>query len=277
MQRVSRVFVNHMLGVYTLRFDDNNGGKHTIANGVGCDSVMQVRSVLSTELAVFETMRSYFSSSGTVVFSFDEHLERLRISAGLMSLPMPTIDLIASEVSEVAVGDRSIRVVLGNDGCRLVESLPFDFTRVGRPVSLGIFEVDDAPDFPSTAKHSCRSAWTDSARHQGVDEVLLVSSKGEILEANNSNVFAVVDGKLVTPPLDGRQLKGVTRQRVIELAISLGIHVQERPILLSDPFYELFLTSSLKEVAPVSSLCGQTMKSGAVTSTLQESFSTLYI
>ena len=215
MQPVSQVSVNHMLGVHTLRFDDTNGDTITVANGVNGDSKMQVRGALMSEKVVFETMRSYFSSSGTVVFCLEEHLERLRISAGLMSVPMPEIDRLTAEISEVAVGDRSIRVTLGEGGSRLVESSPCDFSRVGLPVSVGTFEVDDSPKFPSTAKHGYRSAWSDSASLQGVDEVLLVSSKGEILESNNSNVFAVVGGKIVTPPLDGRQLAGVTRQSVI--------------------------------------------------------------
>ena len=56
----------------------------------------------------------------------------------------------------------------------------------------------------------------------------------------------------------------------------MGLQVQEGALLLSDPFDELFLTSSLKEVAPVSSICGKALKSGSVTVRLQKSFSTLY-
>ena len=47
---------------------------------------------------------------------------------------------------------------------------------------------------------------------------LIVDADGAVLEASRANLFAVRDGALFTPPLDGRILPGVTRARVIEIA-----------------------------------------------------------
>tara|TARA_B110000037_G_C17083208_1_gene490862 strand:- start:691 stop:1524 length:834 start_codon:yes stop_codon:yes gene_type:complete len=277
MQSNSRVFVNHLLGVDTLLFDDTNTGRLTIAVGLNGGLVHQFREAIMEGKNVFETMRSYTSSAGSVVFCMDEHLDRLARSAELLSVIMPDKNILVAEIAQIAAGDSSIRVTLGERGARLVESYPMDFSRVGRPVTVGTYEVADEPEFPSIAKHGFRSAWSDSASSQGVDEVLLVSSRGEILEANNSNVFAVIGGQIVTPPLDGRQLAGVTRRRIIEVALGMGLQVQERSLLLSEHFDELFLTSSLKEVAPVYSVCGKRLRAGSLTATLHQGFSQLYI
>jgi branched-chain amino acid aminotransferase len=266
-----------MLGVNTLRFDDKNKRRVTIAEGVNNRSISQFRTAVLNGKNVFETMRSYYSSNNSVVFCLAEHLERLRRSAELMTVPMPETGRLVTEISEAAVGDCAVRVTLGEGGERIVEASPFDFGRVGRPVKVGIYEVDDSPEFPSTAKHGFRSAWAESAKRQLVDEVLLVSSRGEILEANNSNVFAVIDGQVVTPPLDGRQLEGVTRRCVIELALGMGLQVQERRLLVGEHFDELFLTSSLKEVAPVTSIAGRALTGGPVTAKLHQGFSALYV
>ncbi|MGB7686431.1 MAG: aminotransferase class IV, partial [Solirubrobacterales bacterium] len=62
---------------------------------------------------------------------------------------------------------------------------------------------------------------------------LLVTDEGEVLEASRGNIFTVRDGRVLTPPLDGRILPGVARARVIEIAAECGIEVEEEPIALS--------------------------------------------
>jgi para-aminobenzoate synthetase/4-amino-4-deoxychorismate lyase len=91
---------------------------------------------------------------------------------------------------------------------------------------------------------------------------LLVSEEGEVLEASRGNVFVVRDGKLLTPPLDGRILPGVARARVIELAAELGIEVAAEPILLSElrGYDEVFLTGSVRGVEPVRALDGEDLQ-----------------
>jgi len=88
---------------------------------------------------------------------------------------------------------------------------------------------------------------------------LLVTEEGEVLEASRGNVFAVRDGRVLTPPLDGRILPGVARSRVIELAAELGIEVGEEPIRLSEmrDFEEVFLTGSVRGVEPARGLDGE--------------------
>jgi branched-subunit amino acid aminotransferase/4-amino-4-deoxychorismate lyase len=112
---------------------------------------------------------------------------------------------------------------------------------------------------PGAVKHGCRAAWFLAARAADVDEVLLVDLDGHILEASRSNVFAVIDGTLVTPPLDGRKLAGVTREALLTAALGAGIDIQERAIRVNEDFDEFYLASTLKELAPVVEMDGRKM------------------
>jgi para-aminobenzoate synthetase / 4-amino-4-deoxychorismate lyase len=91
---------------------------------------------------------------------------------------------------------------------------------------------------------------------------LLVTEEGEVLEASRGNFFAVRDGRLLTPPLDGRILPGVARARVLEIATELGIEVEERPIGMDEvsSFDEVFLTGSVRGVEPVRALDGEDLQ-----------------
>jgi para-aminobenzoate synthetase / 4-amino-4-deoxychorismate lyase len=87
---------------------------------------------------------------------------------------------------------------------------------------------------------------------------LVVDIDGSVLEAARANVFAVRDGALFTPPLDGRILPGVTRARVIELAKSAAIPVHERPLRRNDLLRadEVLLSGSVRGIERVDSLDG---------------------
>jgi para-aminobenzoate synthetase/4-amino-4-deoxychorismate lyase len=84
-------------------------------------------------------------------------------------------------------------------------------------------------------------------------EPLLCDLDGLVLEAARANVFVVEDGaRIVTPPLDGRILPGVTRARVLELARELGLEVASEPLDLGrlSRADEIFVTGSLGGVEP---------------------------
>jgi branched-chain amino acid aminotransferase len=81
---------------------------------------------------------------------------------------------------------------------------------------------------------------------------ILYCPEGEITEATSSNAFMVIDGKIVTAPLE-RVLSGVTRGFVMEVAREAGYRVEERcPKTDELPrAAEFFITGSVKEILPV--------------------------
>lgn len=199
----------------------------------------------------FETFRTY----GSVPFRLTEHLDRLDASCGQMELP-PQRAEVEAEIRSFLFDDAVYRVTLTGGGRRVLHIFGVDASRIGAPVTSAMFPFSPAGSLPGTVKHGSRAAWMLAARQLGVTEVLFVDD-GRILEANRSNVFAVIGGELWTPPLDGRQLAGITRQAMIEAADQAGLSLREEPLVSDAPFEELYLSSTLKELAPVVLLNGQ--------------------
>jgi branched-chain amino acid aminotransferase len=97
----------------------------------------------------------------------------------------------------------------------------------------------------------------------GVEEGLLVSPDGAVLEGLSSNFFAVLEGTLRTE--EERALIGVTRSLVLEVAESL-MPVERRAVRRDDlpRLDEAFLTSVSREVLPVVRIDGRPVGDGRV-------------
>ncbi|MGH7295129.1 MAG: aminotransferase class IV, partial [Polyangiaceae bacterium] len=98
----------------------------------------------------------------------------------------------------------------------------------------------------------------------GADEVVLLDAEGHVAEAPTANVFVVIGGELLTPPL-GRILDGITRDSVLAVARAEGIPAREVPLSRQDleRADEVFLAASSFPVAPVASVNGVATKHGA--------------
>jgi len=103
-----------------------------------------------------------------------------------------------------------------------------------------------------------------AARHQAF-EGLFVNADGFVTEGTTTNVFAWRGKRLSTPPIAGI-LPGITRRMIIELATADGIRVAEQPLRVDDLLDadEVFLTSSLAEVVPVTAVNARNIGDGAV-------------
>ncbi|MEW6039702.1 MAG: D-amino acid aminotransferase [Pseudomonadota bacterium] len=98
---------------------------------------------------------------------------------------------------------------------------------------------------------------------KGCAEAVLVRD-GHVTEGTASNVFAVIDGVIVTPPKGPELLPGITRDLVLELAQADGLKARELRIGL-DEFRgaeEIWITSSTREVLPVVELDGRPVGQG---------------
>lgn len=84
-------------------------------------------------------------------------------------------------------------------------------------------------------------------------ELLLCAGDGAILETARANIFVVRDEGVYTPALDGRNLPGTARARVIEILHEAGIPVFQRRMTLDDltAATEVFVTNALRGVVPV--------------------------
>nr|WP_136252352.1 aminotransferase class IV [Ningiella ruwaisensis] len=99
----------------------------------------------------------------------------------------------------------------------------------------------------------------------GTDEVILYNDKKEITEAAACNVFIVKDDVIYTPPLDNQKLPGITRRIILDaLEKAGGFDVREQIVPLSalNDCDELWITSSSKEIGPVTKIDGRVLGDG---------------
>jgi branched-chain amino acid aminotransferase len=105
------------------------------------------------------------------------------------------------------------------------------------------------------------------ARKKGAYEAIMLDHRDMITEGASSNIFVVVGGVLLTPAPDVGILKGVTRGVVLSLAGEAKIRVLEVPLtpsVLTESADEAFLTSSIREIVPVTKVDGRPVGSGRV-------------
>jgi len=100
----------------------------------------------------------------------------------------------------------------------------------------------------------------------GWDEALVFNHAGHLCEAAMANVFLVRGGGMYTPPLSAGCLPGVMREVVLEWAEELGEACEVGDLTESDLWAadEVFLTSAVRGVVPVSRLGEKVMRSGPV-------------
>jgi branched-chain amino acid aminotransferase len=116
-----------------------------------------------------------------------------------------------------------------------------------------------------------------SAADQGFDDALMVDGQGFLTEGTTFNVFYVKRGIVATPPLDIGILDGITRRIIIQLCIENNIPCREVRFpadYLADAD-EAFLSSSIKEVFPLTFLNGKKIangKPGPITRQLKAAF-----
>ncbi len=117
------------------------------------------------------------------------------------------------------------------------------------------------------------------AQRAGADEAVLLE-EGLVREGASSSFFAVIDGRIITHPLDEHILPGVVRDHVIDLAIAAHIRVDERPLREAELFTlgEAFITSTTQGVMPIAEIDGRIIgnsRRGEVTTELQRRFDEL--
>ena len=94
------------------------------------------------------------------------------------------------------------------------------------------------------------------ARALGADDCVMLNDAGLVTESSNSNVFFVIDDKIVTPAETAGNLRGLTKVAVLEACREQGVPTMERDIAVDElvEATECFITSATREVMPVIAL-----------------------
>ena len=223
----------------------------------------------------FETVKI----EGGLPFAVTRHLRRLdRTTAGL-GLPRADHDRVRAGIAAVLTGEpigfgRLRFTVTGGHGPLGSDRHDSDLTHIvtavahARPEPHGavvtvpwVRNERAATAGLKTTSYAENVIALAHAKERGALEAVFGNTRGELCEATGSNVFVVVDGVLRTPPLDSGCLAGITRDLVIEWCRDAGIDVVEEalPLDVLARADEVFLTSSIKDVFPVSAVDGRVL------------------
>ncbi len=235
---------------------------------------------------VYETLRTY----GGRPLAYGRHLARLRASAARLGIEIPVDEAefrrrLDELLARAGNHESFVRLIV----TRGVGDCSYRFERVQGPTVVIFVRPHEAPpestytqgvdvalsslrrNAPEALDPAIKSInllnnvlAVREAQARGAVEALLLNQRGELAEGASSNVFVVRAGRVVTPPLSAGILAGITRDMVIEVAPAAGHPVHEETLALDDlrGADEAFLTSSLKEVAPIRRLDGMEIGDG---------------
>ena len=107
----------------------------------------------------------------------------------------------------------------------------------------------------------------------GADSAIMLDIQGFVSETNDTNLFIVKNGEILTPHADSC-LPGLTRQMVLDICASNGIAAAERNLSLTEVYAadEVFTSGTMGELTPVLEADGRQIgdgKPGALTRRLQ--------
>lgn len=249
---------------------------------------------------LFETMRAHAGR----VFRLGQHLSRLERGLSVLGIPIPA-DLrewVMAALPDAREADASVRLTVtrgaGASGVAPpAEAQPTVIVAVNpMPSFPTALYVDGLSAHVASGRRNERSmtaglktlAYTDAiaawmeAAAAGADEALFLDTEDHCSEGTSSNLFAVSDRTLLTPPLSCAALPGITRAAVLELAAAQGLSVAERPFGLAELLAadEAFLTSSLRGVAPLVRVDGRAIgvgRPGDVTRSVAGAYAALVV
>jgi branched-chain amino acid aminotransferase len=223
-------------------------------------------------------------------FALTRHLARLQVSARGLGLPDPDLDLVRHAVADVLLeNDTSAPLRLRITFTGGVSPLGSD--RGDAPPTL-IVAVAPLKPWAATSvlatvpwpRNECAAtaglkttSYADNvialayAKARGAAEAVLENTAGHLCEGTGSNIFIVLGGQIVTPPLTSGCLPGVTRALVLEW---VGAEERDLPMTVLRDAEEIFLTSATRDVQGVSRVDGRDLPGapGPVTRAAAEVF-----
>jgi len=237
----------------------------------------------------FEVLRTWDG----VARDLDAHLDRLYETARFLELrALERPRLVEAVYRTIAAaeepGERKLRIMLTRGAGGLAERL----NDLGPGHAIVIVEpLGDQPgelslavvDWPVPRRRGRGHktlAYLDNifarelARAADADEALRLDDSGNVIEGATCNVFAVIKGTVVTPPTGRGVLPGIVRARVLELCAREGITATVRDLTLRELRHadELFVTSSLRGVVPVTVLDKTLRSTGPITPRLAHAY-----
>jgi branched-chain amino acid aminotransferase len=260
--------------------------------------------VVSYGSGIFEGIRCYKTKQGPAIFRLREHMQRLINSGRIYRMELPySVEELSNAALELVRANKMEAcyvkpIVLRGYGEVGVNPFPcpievymacWDWGKYLGPEALeqGVDVCVSswnrmAPNtLPAMSKSAANYMNSQLIRMEaivnGYVEGIALDPTGYVSEGSGENIFLVVDGAVLTPPLANSILPGITRNSIIQLCQDLGIPCKEQMIpremlYIAD---EVFFVGTASEVSPIRSIDRQKIgdgKRGPITKKLQDEF-----
>jgi branched-chain amino acid aminotransferase len=230
--------------------------------------------------SVFEGERAYETERGTAIFRHQDHLARLLKSAELYYMPVPfgieqlraaTHELIAANgLSECYIRPIIYRgygqmglypldcpvdvsIAVWPWGAYLGEHGKLHGVRAKVASWRRISHDSLIPHAKASGQYLNSVLAKIESSKAGYEEAILLDAHGFVSEGTGENIYALRDGKIVTPPQTAGILDGISRRSVVQIARDLGYEVVERDLARAELYLadEIFLSGTAAELVPV--------------------------
>ena len=272
-----QIFTDHF---FTMKYQDEKGWYDATIEPYRLLSLDPAAMCLHYGQEIFEGMKAYRGGDDSIyLFRPEENFKRLNVSAERLCMPEVDINFVMEALKELVLLEADW-IPRGRG-----TSLYIRPVMIATEVSLGVHSADEylfyiivgpvgayyPQGFSPTKIYVsyehvravrggigyCKAAGNYAASlyasklagEMGYTQVLWLDSleRKYVEEVGTSNAFFVIGEELITPPLTGSILPGVTRDSVIQIAKSLGINVSERQLSM-DEITAASADGSLKEV-----------------------------
>lgn len=223
-------------------------------------------------LGAFETIAV---EQGVPIF-LAEHLERLAHALELLGIPLDKPRAVHAVrhacQTEAATDRRALKVtVTPNNLLVTVRNNTYTPERLARGFHCDISDVRRNSTSPLTGIKSLNYGdcilEKRTATARGIDEPIFLNERGLVAEGATTNIFAVIDGTLVTPSASSGLLPGIMRRFALTSLPVCECDLTREELLAAD---EVFLTNSLMGAMPVRQLCQQALGLHAAAERLNE-------
>ncbi|WP_419176892.1 branched-chain amino acid aminotransferase [Desulfosediminicola sp.] len=285
-------FTDHM---FLMKWNRENGWHDAKICPYGDFTLDPAAVVFHYGQAIFEGMKAYKGDGGQVyLFRPEDNFERMNSSAIRMCMPRIPVDQVLKSLKALLYLEKNwipesegaslyIRpTMIGTEPFLGVRpSAEYYFYIILSPVGAYYSEgfnptkiyvsdehvraVKGGVGNVKTAGNYAASLYTSElAKKEGYTQVLWLDACEHkyIEEVGTSNIFFMIGDELVTPPLEGSILGGITRNSVLKLAESWGVKTVEREIAIDEvlaatedgSLKEAFGTGTAAVISPVGEL-----------------------
>ncbi len=284
-----RIFTDHM---FTMQYEEGKGWHDAKIGPYENFSLSPACSVLHYSQTIFEGLKAYHTEKGLNLFRPWDNFRRMNISAQRMCMPTIDEEFVLKCLDELLIIEKEwVPKTFGTSLYIRPTMMAIDpflgvsagkkyifyiiLSPVGAYYASGLSPVDiyvedefvraveGGTGFAKAGGNYAASLLAgEIAKKKGFAQVLWLDGKEKkyVEEVGSMNIFFKINGELVTAPLAGSILPGITRDSVITLARDVfGVNVREEKIAIADVFEqnamggleEVFGTGTAAVISPV--------------------------